>query len=83
MDELETINNHLRMQAGEDTDVIVGMGYDPTLDKKIGITMVATGFERKDPFAKPVATPIVEAVPEKIVMTLDVEAEAPKAVTPV
>ncbi|MFX6218330.1 hypothetical protein ABTF55_21255, partial [Acinetobacter baumannii] len=45
--------------------------------------MVATGFERKDPFAKPVATPIVEAVPEKIVMTLDVEAEAPKAVTPV
>ncbi|MBX9734436.1 MAG: cell division protein FtsZ, partial [Chitinophagaceae bacterium] len=77
MDELETINNHLRMQAGEDTDVIVGMGYDPTLDKKIGITMVATGFERKDPFAKPVAAPIVEAVPEKIVMTLGVETEVP------
>ncbi|MCA6440160.1 MAG: cell division protein FtsZ [Sediminibacterium sp.] len=83
MDELETINNHLRMQAGEDTDVIVGMGYDPTLDKKIGITMVATGFERKDPFAKPAAAPIVEAVPEKIVMTLGVEAEEPKAVVPV
>lgn len=42
------------MQAGEDTDVIVGMGYDNTLDKKIGITLIATGFEHKDPFAKPV-----------------------------
>ena len=77
MDELEIINNHLRMQAGEDTDVIVGMGYDNTLDKKIGITLVATGFEHKDPFAKsPVNT---KAVPqeEKIVMTLQTEQPAP------
>ena len=77
MDELEIINNHLRMQAGEDTDVIVGMGYDNTLDKKIGITLVATGFEHKDPFAKsPVST---KAVPqeEKIVMTLQTEQPAP------
>ncbi len=72
MDEVETINNYLRMQAGEATDVIVGMGYDPTLDKKIGITLIATGFEHKDPFSKPV--PIVKSAPveEKIVMTLDV-----------
>ncbi len=77
MDELEIINNHLRMQAGEDTDVIVGMGYDNTLDKKIGITLVATGFEHKDPFAKsPVSA---KAVPqeEKIVMTLQTEQPAP------
>jgi len=79
MDELEIINNHLRMQAGEDTDVIVGMGYDNTLDKKIGITLVATGFEHKDPFAiSPAST---KAVPqeEKIVMTLQTEqtAQAP------
>jgi cell division protein FtsZ len=79
MDELEIINNHLRMQAGEDTDVIVGMGYDNTLDKKIGITLVATGFEHKDPFAKsPVSA---KAVPQedKIVMTLQTEqpAQAP------
>jgi cell division protein FtsZ len=77
MDELEIINNHLRMQAGEDTDVIVGMGYDNTLDKKIGITLVATGFEHKDPFAKsPVSS---KAIPqeEKIVMTLQTEQPAP------
>lgn len=79
MDELEIINNHLRMQAGENTDVIVGMGYDPTLGKKIGITLIATGFEHKDPFAKPVAAKKVEPQPEKIVMVL--ETETPKAET--
>jgi len=49
------------------------------LDKKIGITLVATGFEHKDPFAiSPAST---KAVPqeEKIVMTLQTEqpAQAP------
>ena len=34
MDELEIINSYLRMQAGDETDVIVGMGYDEELDKK-------------------------------------------------
>ncbi len=84
MDELETINNFLRMQAGEDTDVIVGMGYDNTLDKKIGITLIATGFEHKDPFAKPVEQKKQEPKQEKIVMTLDVEQpEAKPAQQPV
>lgn len=73
MDELEIINNHLRMQAGENTDVIVGMGYDATLEKKIGITLIATGFEHKDPFAKPVAAKKAEPQPEKIVMVLETE----------
>lgn len=79
MDELEIINNHLRLQAGEDADVIVGMGYDPSLDKKIGITLVATGFQQKDPFAKPVVEAKQEAKPEKIVMTLKVEHPAVKS----
>ncbi len=80
MDELEIINNHLRVQAGEDTDVIVGMGYDNTLGAKIGITLVATGFEHKDPFSKSV--PVLERAPvvkeEKIIMTLGLEGEEKK-----
>ncbi len=80
MDELEIINNHLRMQAGEDTDVIVGMGYDSTLDKKIGITLIATGFEHKDPFAKPQAIKTPEVKPEKEVVTLDMNAPEQKPV---
>jgi cell division protein FtsZ len=79
MDELETINNYLRLQAGPDTDVIVGMGYDQSLDRKIGITLIATGFEHKDPFAKPIAVKKAEPQPEKIMMTLGEDAEAPKA----
>ncbi|WP_447640408.1 MULTISPECIES: cell division protein FtsZ [Chitinophagaceae] len=52
MDEFETINNYVRQQAGDATDVIVGIGYDNSLERKLGITLIATGFEHKDPFAK-------------------------------
>ncbi len=78
MDEVEVINNYLRMQAGENTDVIVGMGYDNTLDKKIGITLIATGFDSKDPFSKPVEIKKPEPKLEKIVMTLGVAGEEEK-----
>jgi len=47
MDEVETIQNHLLSQAGEDSDVILGLGYDNNLQNKIGITLIATGFENK------------------------------------
>jgi len=76
MDELDVINSYLRMQAGEKTDVIVGMGYDNSLDKKIGITLIATGFEARNPFEtreQAVASPILE----KIVMTLGAQQNAP------
>ncbi len=78
MDEVETVNDFLRMQAGEATDVIVGMGYDPTLDKKIGITIIATGFEHKDPFSKPAPSKKVAVQEDKIVMVLG-ETEKPAA----
>ena len=80
MDELEIINHYLRTQAGENTDVIVGMGYDSTLDKKIGITLIATGFDHKSPFAKPerVVERPVELKEEKIVMMLGVAGEEKK-----
>ncbi len=78
MDELEIINNYLRMQAGENTDVIVGTGYDNSLGNKIGITLVATGFDAKDPFAKPVEVKKEEAKPEKIILTLNDDTEEKK-----
>ncbi|MFM7359188.1 MAG: cell division protein FtsZ [Sediminibacterium sp.] len=48
LDEMDIINNYLRQQAGADTNVIVGIGYDAELGDKIGITLVATGFQHKD-----------------------------------
>ncbi len=70
MDEVETIQNHLLSQAGDDTDVILGLGYDNALQNKIGITLIATGFEHKDPFDKKKAPTVEEKEDEKIVMVL-------------
>src|SRR6478672_2232372 len=82
MDEVEIIQNYLLSQAGEDTDVILGMGYDSTLGDKIGITLIATGFEHKDPFKK--ATPKVEPKKdEKILLSLNQQPEKPKKEQPV
>ena len=74
MDEVETIQNHLLSQAGEDSDVILGLGYDNSLDKKIGITLIATGFEHKEPFDKK-AEPAVAIKEEdkKVVVVLQPE----------
>lgn len=74
MDEMEIINNYLRQQAGPETDVIVGMGYDAALGEKIGITLVATGFEHKDPFQPAPERVVKKDNPEKIVMTLGLDA---------
>jgi cell division protein FtsZ len=75
MDEVEVIQNYLLSNAGPDTDVILGLGYDNTLGNEIGITLIATGFEHKDPFERK-ATDAAE--PEdngKIVMTLEMPAK--------
>ena len=77
MDEVEIIQNYLLTQAGVDTDVILGMGYDSTLGDKIGITLIATGFEHKDPFAKPIPKKEEPKPEEKIVMILGQTEETP------
>ena len=77
MDELETINTILRARTGEHSDVIMGMGYDESLGDKLGITLIATGFEHKDPFKKEAEKEVELPVEEKIVMTLQSEQAAP------
>ena len=74
MDEVEIIQDYLISQAGEGTDVILGLGYDNTLGGKIGITLIATGFDHKDPFEKK-AEIKTEQKDEKIVMTLAMPAK--------
>ena len=75
MDEVEIIQNHLLTQAGEGTDVILGMGYDNSLGDKIGITLIATGFEHKDPFMKTQPKKTEPKKDEKIILTLGGNAE--------
>src|SRR6185295_2365118 len=75
MDEVEIIQNHLLSQAGDESDVILGLGYDNTLGAGIGITLIATGFEHKDPFAKTINQPRDEIKHDKIVITLEMPAK--------
>ncbi len=77
MDEVETIQQYLLTQAGPDTDVILGLGYDESLGEDISVTIIATGFEQKSPFgeSKPVEQKAVQE--ERIMFTLDV---APKPI---
>jgi cell division protein FtsZ len=78
MDEEDTIMSYLRQQAGDDADVIKGIGFDETLGAKIGVTIIATGFEHKDPF-KPTPKPKEEKKPEeKIVLHLSSHANEEK-----
>lgn len=85
MDEEDIILSYLRQQAGEYTDVIKGIGFDDTLGEKLGVTIIATGFDHKDPF-KQAVTPkkeeVKQAEPEKIVMTLGVAGEEQKLYAP-
>ena len=78
MDEVEVIQNYLLSHAGQDTDVILGLGYDNTLDRRIGITLIATGFEHKTPFYKQEEKVPEPKKEEKIVMTLNIPKEEEK-----
>ena len=48
MDEAEAIQAFVQQQAGDNCDVILGMGHDPNLGDKIAVTVIATGFNHKE-----------------------------------
>jgi cell division protein FtsZ len=69
LDEMDAIQAYVQSQAGEDCDVILGVGYDHTLDRNLGVTIIATGFEQKP--IQQVKLPQDELVEQpKIVMEL-------------
>jgi cell division protein FtsZ len=72
MDEVEIIQQYLLERTGENTDVILGMGYDAHLGEDIGITLIATGYDYKDPFSA-TANSATERKKEdgKVLMMLD------------
>lgn len=78
MDEVDIIQSHLINQAGEHSDVILGLGYDNSLGENIGITLIATGFEHRDPFTRREDKKPEPKKEEKVVMTLGVNGEEKK-----
>lgn len=67
MDEAEMIQAFVQQQAGENCDVILGMGHDPNLGDKISVTVIATGFNHKE---LKVEIPAKNNEPEKIIVKL-------------
>ena len=67
MDEAEAIQAYVQNQAGDNCDVILGMGHDPNLKEKIAVTIIATGFNQKE---ISVDFPVKNKEPEKIIVKL-------------
>ena len=67
MDEAEAIQAYVQQMAGDNCDVILGMGHDPNLDDKIAVTVIATGFNYKE---INIDMPSRNNEPEKIVVKL-------------
>jgi cell division protein FtsZ len=73
MDEAEAIQAYVQQMAGDNCDVILGMGHDPNLHEKIAVTVIATGFNYSEINAEyparnaetdKVVTPLSQAAPE-------------------
>lgn len=54
MDEIETITDYIAEQTNTEINVIWGISYNDTLEEKLSITLIATGFEPKE-----IATPVI------------------------
>ncbi len=67
MDEAEAIQAYVQQMAGDNCDVILGMGHDPNLKEKIAVTVIATGFNHKDINLE---MPVKNNEPEKIIVKL-------------
>jgi cell division protein FtsZ len=48
LDELDEIQAYLQQQAGDNCDIILGIGHDENLEDRIGVTVIATGFNYKE-----------------------------------
>jgi cell division protein FtsZ len=67
MDEAEAIQAYVQNHAGDNCDVILGMGHDPNLKEKIAVTIIATGFNMKEINLE---MPVKNNEPEKIIVKL-------------
>jgi len=70
IDEIGEISDHIQDEAGHSANIIMGVGEDEELEKAIGITIIATGFnaEQQDD--------IVNTESKKIIHTLEDEQKA-------
>lgn len=79
MDEAEAIQAFVQQQAGDGCDVILGMGNDPSLEDKISVTVIATGFNHKEVTAQFHERKVIDT---KVVVSLDSKPAVAEITTP-
>ena len=65
IDEIGEINDHIQAEAGNNANIIMGVGEDDTLGDSIAVTIIATGFNVEQ------QNSIVNAEPKKIIHSLE------------
>lgn len=78
LDELEIIQGFVQKAAGNNCDIILGMGHDPNLDDKLAVTVIATGFNHNEINPEPLKDE--QPLQEKIILQLG--NDAPQAAKP-
>ena len=67
IDEIGEINDHIQVEAGNNANIIMGVGEDESLGDSIAVTIIATGFDIEQ------QNEIVNNEPAKIIHTLEDE----------
>ena len=65
IDEIGEINDFIQSEAGNNTNIIMGVGEDPELGDKISVTIIATGFNSDQQHE------IVNTEAKKVIHTLE------------
>ena len=69
IDEIGIINDYIQEKAGNNANIIMGIGDDPNLIDDITVTIIATGFDMKQ------QDEILHIEPKKTIFNLDDESE--------
>lgn len=81
MDELTEITDYIEEKAGYEAEVIFGQGLDSTLEDKVRVTLIATGFAEKELGQEDVRK-VYDLESTKIISEEKPEAPAPRVETP-
>jgi cell division protein FtsZ len=80
VDELTEINEYIQREAGEETNIIIGICNNESLGEKLSITIIATGFESKPLKRKNAKVETIEP-PKQVVKEEPVAKAAPRSRT--
>jgi cell division protein FtsZ len=76
LDEIGEINDYIQEEAGNNANIIMGVGDDETLEEAISVTVIATGFHHEQ------QDELVNTEQKKIIHTLEDDQKAEQDLTP-